>query len=89
MNSQSRIFTDEGAGSTGMIQVNVGQKESVKIADAQAVNGQLFAETGNRGRWPGINQCDSVTGTKQGRGDGAGMAGPVQIEKGCGCHKGG
>jgi hypothetical protein len=35
--------------------MNVGQKESVEIADAQAVNGQLFAELGDRGRWPGIN----------------------------------
>jgi hypothetical protein len=87
INSQARIFTDEGAGSTGMIQVDVCQKESVKIDDAQTVNGEVLAEMGNRGRWPGINQCHSVAGSKQGRGDGAGMASPVQIQNGCVCHK--
>jgi hypothetical protein len=65
-NSQPRIFTDERAGRAGVIQMNVGQKESVEIADPQAVNGQLFAKIGNRGRWPGIHQCDSIAGTKQG-----------------------
>lgn len=70
-----------------MIQVDVGQKESVEITDAQTVYSQLFTEIGNRRRRTGINQSDTVAPVKQCCGNGAGMAGPVQIERDCGCHK--
>ena len=87
INSQARIFPDEGAGRTGMIQMNVGQKESVEIADAQAMNGQLFAEVGEswtmaRDQPMQHNRPNEVRPRRW-----SGTAGPVQIERGCGCHK--
>jgi len=62
----SRGFSrTRGAESAGMIQCDVGQKESVEIADAQTVNGQLFAEMGIVDEGPG-SLMRQHPGTQQG-----------------------
>jgi len=82
INLQAGIFLDERARSAGVIEMDVGEKKGIEVADAKIVNSELFAEcVESRGR-TGINQGAKVAGAQESRCDGAWMAGPVEVERG-------
>jgi hypothetical protein len=49
------IFADEGAGSAGVVQVDVRQKNGVEIAHADATGLKLLVQGAERGTRPGVD----------------------------------
>ena len=46
---EAGVFTDERAGSAGVVQMDVREKDGVEIAHAEAVGPKIFAESFERG----------------------------------------
>jgi hypothetical protein len=77
---EARVFADKFAGGSGMIEVNVREQDEVQVGNAEAVQSKLFAQSGNGGGGPGINDGRGVLGAQQGGGNRTRMAAPVQID---------
>src|ERR1700676_2810939 len=87
VHGKPRIFSDERAGSAGVVQVNVGQKNRVQIGGGKALGMQQLAELGERRARAGVNEGAMAVGLQQRRSYGPRPTGPMGVED-CDCAHG-
>ena len=79
MNANTWIFPDETACCARMIQVNMSEKDGVKVGYFQTVKRKLLFETRQGGGGTRINQRGAIRGTDQCSRDAAGVARPEEV----------
>ncbi len=80
-NPERRIFADEFAGGTRVIQMNVSEKNGVEMRDGETLGRKVFAKSVDcRGR-TGIDQCGEIGVAKKSRSDGARTSQPEEIKR--------
>lgn len=86
VNAEAGIFADEGAGGSGVIEMDVGEEDGFEIGGGESAGVELGAQSFERGSWAGINDGVMAAGFKESGGDGVRAAGPVEIKRGGGGH---
>ena len=86
VNAEAGIFADEGAGGSGVIEVNVGEEDGFEIGDGESAGAEFGAQSFERGGRAGIDDGVMAAGFEESGGDGVRAAGPVEIERGGGGH---
>lgn len=87
VNAEPRIFAQQRAGGSGVIEVDVREQDRFEIGKFYAVGKQLRAESFERGGGTGIDDGGvAVVGCEESGGDGARTAIPVDVEDGEGRH---
>ena len=87
VNTQARIFAQERAGSAGMIQVDVSEKERIQVRDRDAPALKLAAKHGEGNRRAGVNESQLAIAFEEATGDGARMAEIFDVDS-CGNRHG-
>ena len=86
VNAETGIFANQGAGGSGVIEVDVGEKDGFEISDGESARKQLGAQSVERGGRAGIDDGVMAAGFEKSGCDGVWAAGPVEIERGGGRH---
>lgn len=77
---ETRVFPEEGAGGTRVVEVNVGEEDSGQIGELESLKCQLVTQGGEGGCRAGIDKGNGIFSTQKRRGNRARMASPIQVE---------
>jgi hypothetical protein len=88
VNLKRGIFLQQGAGGTGVIQVNVSEQDGIQVRHAKALHGELFPKRGQRGSRAGVDQRGKIIGPEQRGGDAPGLPSPIQVKQSRSNHRG-
>ncbi len=86
VNAKAGIFSDEGAGGSGVIEVDVGEEDGLEIGDGDSSRMQFGAQRFERGGRAGIDDGVAAASFQESGGDRVWAAGPVKIKRGRGGH---
>jgi hypothetical protein len=86
VHAQVGIFADEGAGGSGVIEVDVGEEDGFEIGEGESAGKELGAQNFECGGRAGVDDGVVTASFEQGGSDGVRAAGPVEVERGGGGH---
>ena len=86
---EAGIFANQRAGSAGMVQMDVREKDGVEIAHAEAMGLELLVKSFERGARSGVDDGAVTVRFEQGGSNGVRTPGPKIVERGDGGHSGG
>jgi hypothetical protein len=87
INLQMMVFLEKGARGAGVVEMNVGKENGLKIMDGTMLNGELLVKIPQGRSGTGVDQRAKISGQQQSRGDGTRSALPMQIQRDDGIHK--
>jgi hypothetical protein len=76
---EARIFSNEGTGCGGVIEVDVSEEDSLEVSDSDTVSFELLAKSVESGGGARIDKSCKTGRAEEGRGNGARMAGPEKV----------
>ncbi len=80
VNGQARIFTDESASSSSVVEMDMGEQDGVKVGDGDRAGAKLLAQRRESGFGTRVNDSAMIFGFEQCGGDRFPMADPIGIE---------